>query len=318
LRVIGSMLVARFRLMPQSKAVIRVLHFSDVHVQESVFTIPPLELMGKRALAIGNLWLTRGRLFRESVPKLHALGRFAEEERVDFAICSGDYTAVGTEAEYKSVRRAIDSLVRAPLGFCTVPGNHDLYLADTVRHSRFERHFGDFTVSDWPEYATGGPYPFVRLVEDELAIVGVNSSRPNPSPFTSAGRIPDAQLAALERILADPRLGTRQVIVMTHYAPLRRDGTPDSLHHGLENASELTRICARPRVMIAHGHIHGRYCHPSVEGRPWIFCAGSTTQRDREGFWLYEFEPDRMLATPGNYFSGQYMLARADSIEVRL
>ena len=297
---------------------IRVLHFSDVHVQESVLTIPPGELLGKRALAMGNLWLTRGRLFKESVPKLHALGRFAKQAQVDFTLCSGDYTAVGTEAEYKSVRAAIESLTHAPMGFCTVPGNHDLYLADTLRHTRFERHFGAFTVSDWPEYTAGGPYPYVRLVSDRLAIVGINSAKPNPSPFTSSGYIEPAQLAALERMLEDPRLLGRQVVVMTHYAILRRDGTPDSLHHGLDNAAELVRICARPRVMIAHGHIHGRYAHPAVAGRPWIFCAGSTTQREREGFWLYEFEAERMLAIPGSYYGGAYSVARSEALEVVL
>jgi 3',5'-cyclic AMP phosphodiesterase CpdA len=299
--------------------VIRVLHFSDVHVQESVFAVPALEMVGKRALAVANLWLTRGRLFKESVPKLHALARFAQAERVDFAICTGDYTAIGSEAEYVSARAAIEGLTRAPLGFCTVPGNHDLYLGDTLRDARFERHFGEFTRSDWPESAVpGGPYPYVRLLGDSLAVVGVNSSKPNPSPFTSAGFVPPAQLEALARVLSDARLAGRQVIVMTHYGILRRDGRPDSEHHGLLNAEALVALCARPRVMIAHGHIHGRYCHPQVDGRPWIFCAGSTTQREREGLWVYEFDAERMLAIPGRYYGGEYMLSRSDALEVRL
>lgn len=301
------------------RAVTRVLHFSDVHVQESVLSVPPREMVGKRALAVANLWLTRGRLFKESVPKLHALARFATSEKVDFSICSGDYTAIGSEAEYVSARAAIDGLTRAPLGFCTVPGNHDLYLGDTLRDTRFERHFGEFTSSEWPEYCVpGAPYPFVRLVGDSLAVVGVNSSKPNPSPFTSAGYVPPAQLDALARVLDDPRLQHRQVVVMTHYGILRRDGSKDSEHHGLLNADALVAVCARPRVMIAHGHIHGRYCHPQVEGRPWIFCAGSTTQREREGFWLYEFERERMLAVPGSYYGGEYTIARSDALEVRL
>ncbi|MDB4975264.1 MAG: hypothetical protein JWN48_3605 [Myxococcaceae bacterium] len=298
---------------------LRVLHFSDVHVQESVLSVPPRELVGKRALAFGNLWLSRGRLFRESVPKLHALARFAEREQVHFTVCSGDYTAVGSEAEYVSVRAAIEGLTHAPHGFCTVPGNHDLYLADTLRDGRFERHFGSFTRSDWPEYAVAGsPYPYVRLVSDSLAVIGINSAKPNPSPFTSAGHVPSAQLAALARLLDDPRLLDRQIIVMTHYAILRRDGSPDSEHHGLDNAEELVRICARPRVMIAHGHIHGRYCHASNASRPWIFCAGSTTQREREGFWVYEFEAERMLAIPGSYFGGEYSITRSEALEVTL
>jgi 3',5'-cyclic AMP phosphodiesterase CpdA len=278
--------------------------------------MPTRELLGKRTLALGNLFLTRGRLFKESVPKLAALARFAEAEHVDFAICTGDYTALGTELEYVAARAAIEGLTKRPLGFCTVPGNHDLYLADTLRHTRFERHFGAYTQSDMPEYAVDGPYPFVRLVNDDFAVVGVNSAKPNPNPFSSAGRIPDVQIAALSRVLDDPRLGQRRVMVITHYGILRRDGTPDRNKHGLDNAAELVAACARPNVMLAHGHIHGRYAHPPVQGRPWIFCAGSTTQRDREGLWLYEIARDRMHAIPGVYFGGEYQLTRSETLEV--
>jgi 3',5'-cyclic AMP phosphodiesterase CpdA len=296
--------------------VIRILHFSDVHVQASAGSMPVSELLGKRALAMANLWLSRGRLFKESVPKLAALARFARAEQVDFSICTGDYTAVGSEAEHLSARRAIDELTRAPLGFCTVPGNHDLYLADTVRSGRFERHFGEFTRTDWPEYAVDGAYPYVRLVADELAVVGINSAKPNPNPFSSSGLVSAQQLTALARLLDDPRLAERRVLVMTHYGVLRRDGKPDSEHHGLENAEALVRICARPRVVLLHGHIHGRYCHPPTEARPWLFCAGSATQREREGLWLYELEGARMFAVPGGFFGGEYTLTRSETLEV--
>ncbi len=295
---------------------IRLLHFSDVHVQESVLAMPPSELVGKRTLAALNLWLSRGRLFRDSVAKLGALARCAAAEQVTFTLCTGDYTAVGSEREYRSARAAVAALTQAPLGFCTVPGNHDLYLGDTLRHTRFERHFGEFTRSDWPEYACDGPYPYVRLVADDLAVIGVNSAKPNPSPFSSSGRIPAAQLGALARLLDDARLTARWCIVITHYGVLRRDGRPDSAHHGLENGDEFLRICARPRIVVAHGHIHGLYCHPASANRPWLFCAGSATHREREGFWLYELRDGRLFAIPGRFRAGAYELARAEAREV--
>lgn len=295
---------------------LRILHFSDVHVQESVTTVPAAELLGKRALAFGNLWLTRGRLFKEALPKLEALARFVERERVELAICTGDYTAVGSEAEHQRARAAIDAIARAPLGLCTVPGNHDLYLYDALRDARFERHFGAFTKSDWPEYAIDGAYPYVRVVSDTLAVVGINSAKPNPNPFVSSGRVPAPQLEALARVLSDPRLAARRTIVITHYGVLRRDGRPDSDHHGLENVDEVMRVCARPGVIFAHGHIHHRYCHPPAEGRPWLFCAGSATQRDREGIWLYELDGPRLFAVPGSFAGGEYVLARSQALEV--
>src|SRR5262249_14115610 len=152
----------------------------------------------------------------------------------------------GSEAEYVAVRAAIAPLAARPLGFCTVPGNHDLYLSDTIRHSRFERHFGDLQHTDLAGSAVDGVYPFVRLVGRELALIGLHRARPTPNPFSSAGHVPQGQLEALARLLDDPRLSGRWVIVMTHYGILRPDGRPDSAHHGLNNAAALLRVCARP------------------------------------------------------------------------
>src|SRR5262249_21315840 len=143
------------------------------------------------------LWLMRGRFFREVPQKLAALGHFARAEAIDLALCSGDYTAIGTHAELKSARAAIAPLTELPHGYVTVPGNHDLYAKDALRDGRFERYFGDLQRSDFPEHAIDGGYPFVRLIGSELAVVGVNSARPN-SVVSSAGRVPDAQVAALE------------------------------------------------------------------------------------------------------------------------
>jgi hypothetical protein len=156
----------------------------------------------------------------------------------------------------------------------------------------------------------------VRLISDSLAVIGVNSAKPNPNPFLSSGLVSALQLEALARLLADPRLAARRVIVITHYGVLRRDGQPDSEHHGLENAAALVSLCARRGVVLLHGHIHGRYCHPATAERPWLFCAGSATQREREGLWLYELEGPRMLAIPGGFFGGEYVLTRSETLEV--
>ncbi len=294
----------------------RVLHFSDVHVQEAFGAMPVAELMGKRLLAAGNLLLTRGRLFQDVPMKLEALSRFARDERADLVICTGDYTALGSEAEYVAARKAMEPFLRAPLGFCTVPGNHDLYLADTLRDRRFERHFGALLTSDLPELAVDGAFPTVRLIGDRLAVIGLNSAKPNPNPFSSAGQIPEAQLAALEGALAHPALAGRWIFVITHYGILRPDGTPDSAHHGLANARELLRICTRARVALLHGHIHHRFAHAPTDEHPWLFCAGSATHRGREGLWIYEFQGERARAIPGRWDRERYILEHAQAVEL--
>jgi 3',5'-cyclic AMP phosphodiesterase CpdA len=297
--------------------VLRVLHFSDVHVQLPVLSAPVQELLGKRLLAGLNLWLARGALFAEVPAKLDKLAEFAAKQSIAIAMCSGDFTAMGTPGEHREARRQLEQLAAAAqLGLCVVPGNHDLYLPDTLRDARFETNFGELMRSDLPEHAVDGPFPFVRLVGAQLAVIGVNSARPNPNPFSSAGFVPRPQLAALARLLDDPRVAGRRLLVMTHYGILRPDGSADARRHGLENAQELLAVCARPGLMLVHGHIHHRYCHPAAPGRPWLFCAGSATHRGREGFWLYEFEGERARAIPGTFRAGQYALLQDQAVAI--
>jgi 3',5'-cyclic AMP phosphodiesterase CpdA len=286
----------------------RVLHFSDVHVDVPFHAMPVRELLGKRLIGGANLLLRRKRLFRAARQKLAALAQFADEHAVDLAICTGDYTALGTGPELVAARAAIEPLTRRPRGFVTVPGNHDLYMPDTLADRRFERCFGDLLGSDWPEYVVDDSWPAVRLYDAELAVITLNSARPNPQILRSSGRIPDAQIAAFARIVSDPRLAGRTVLIGTHYAPRRPDGSPDSWSHGLENAEELLGVAARlPRAAILHGHIHRRFHVQSALG-PHLFGAGSATHAGREGIWLYEVGSGRVHARPGAFAGGAYRL----------
>lgn len=288
---------------------LRILHFSDVHVDLPLSTLPWTTWLGKRALGGVNHALRRRKHFAHAVDKLAALARFADEQAVDFAVCTGDYTILGTAPELELAARSVEPLTRRPLGFATVPGNHDVYLGDSVREARFEKHFAKWMASDRPELATDGPFPFVRLVGDEVAVVGVSSARPNPEPWRSSGRVPDAQLAGLRRVLSDEAVRRRFVIVMTHYAPRLWNGRPDSLTHGLDNASELLAVIAElPRGCLLHGHVHRRYAVQEPGVRPWMLGAGSTTQEGREGLWLLEVGAAGARATPGTFREGHYVL----------
>lgn len=277
---------------------IRVLHFSDVHVPVPWGALPWRQMANKRLLGAANQWLRRRKRFARAREKLTALAEFARARRVDVGICTGDYTVLGTEPELCAARAAVEALVRMPLGFVTVPGNHDVYLRDSVRDARFERAFGDLLANDWPEYAVDSRWPLVRLFGESLAVVAVESARPNPEPWRSSGRVPEAQLRALSRVLVDPRMAERIVLVVTHYAARRRDGTPDRRFHGMENADALVDACgAHPRAALLHGHIHWRY-HLGLAGMPPMFGAGSATDAGREGAWLFEVEPGALRAVP--------------------
>ncbi len=301
---------------------LRILHFSDIHLEApSWFEVPPSDWLGKRIVGGLNLWLRRRAHHRDAPAKLDALHRLIEEQRVDLLVCTGDYTALGTWPELRFARRRIAPLAAsAPMGLLTVPGNHDVYLTDARRDRRFERLFWRWLHTDLPAWRAGdGPFPAVRLLGKHLAIVAIDSSRPNPQPWKSSGRIPESQLRSLSALLTGP-LASRYVLLATHYAPRLPDGRPDAWRHGLENAEALLEACciASGRLALLHGHIHHRFALRRPILPVDVFGAGSLTHAGREGLWLFQWDDaqQRGEAIPGHWSDGRYTLEPNEALRL--
>lgn len=287
----------------------RILHFSDIHLKLRLHQMPFSKWFGKRSIGALNLLRGRGKRFDDAEEKIRVLARFARDQEVDLVICTGDYTALGLEHELAHAREVVDPLMTAPKGFVTVPGNHDIYVADVVRQRRFQRHFSEAMRSDLPELCSDGPWPLVRLIGDEMALVAVNSARPNPQPWRSNGKIPAVQLSALETALTDARVHDRFVFVITHFAARLSTGLPDTKLHGMTNGEEFLAACrAISRGAILCGHIHKRY-HVPVDGVPGgLYCAGSATMAGRESFWLLDVVDGKVNAMPGYWNGDNYAI----------
>ena len=298
-------------------ALVKILHVSDVHLEDGFPGVPARSFLNKRIVGYANLRFRRRKAFLDAPAKVEAIAAFAKEQDVDIIICTGDYTALGTAPEIAYARKIIEPLTKAPLGFFTVPGNHDLYLRDTVEAGWWDEHFGAFMKTELPEYAVDGVWPQVWFPVDGLVIVGVNSARANPKPTHSSGRIPDEQLDALTKILDDPRLRERFVVIATHYAPRLANGKPDRPAHGLENADEFLHAsaCAGSGVIV-HGHIHWRYHVRAPETPLTMLCSGSTTHAGREGLWMLEVGNGTVTATPGTWDHSRYVLEPDGRIDI--
>lgn len=291
---------------------LRLLHFSDLHLGAPVRELPAADLAPKRLLGAANLLLRRQRRFRDAPEKIAALASFAERERIDAVLCTGDYTALGSVAELAAARQAIAPLITRRFGFATVPGNHDVYVESGALEQRFERAFAGLLVGDAPDLAVDGPWPLVRWLGDEAAIVCVNSARPNPQLWRASGRIPPVQLAALRRALSDVRLRDRFTVVATHHGPLRADGRADVFWHGLVNADALlAAVGPRPHTVLVHGHLHHAFALAATERRPALFCAGSATDTHGGAVWVYELERTSLRAFPATWADGRYVLDRS-------
>jgi hypothetical protein len=159
-----------------------------------------------------------------------------------------------------------------------------------------------------PEYCALGPYPFVHLKGDDVAIVGLHSAQEALFPSYAYGEVGRLQLDALAALIDDQRVRHRAVLVMLHHAPRRADGTPDTERHGLRDAEQLDSIVRGERFALLHGHIHTRFHLPATATRAQTFCAGSSTFAGREGYWIIDVTEGRIsgvMSTPTSPASAQ-------------
>jgi 3',5'-cyclic AMP phosphodiesterase CpdA len=288
---------------------VRVLHFSDIHISLGLGRVPVRDWPGKRVAGGLNLLRGRGRRFEDALEKLDRLAEFAISGEVDVVVFSGDFTAMGTRAEFAAARAAIETFVKSPAEFVCVAGNHDLYTRAVVRQRRFENTFEGLLDTDLPENRVDGPWPIVRLLGDDVAVIGLNSAKPNPVPWRSSGRVPPRQLEAVRAILARPEIASRFVFIVTHYAPCLADGGPDTPAHGLENAGEFLEVCAGvERGVILCGHVHETFRVRVPGVQPEIFCAGSATMHELEGFWMFDVEGGTIAARRGRWTGHAYQV----------
>ena len=199
----------------------RVLHFSDIHVGVSFRRMPLRSWPGKRMIGGLNLALFRRKEFRRADEKVEALLEFRAREGIELVLCAGDLTALGTRPEYRHARDLLAPMFEAPAGFLSVPGNHDLYMPEVRRRRRFREFFGDTMPTDRPDLVSDPPWPRVRLIDDDIAVISINSARPNPQPWRSSGYVPDDQ-PAFEAWLGRPFAHGLEHFELMLHLPVRR------------------------------------------------------------------------------------------------
>lgn len=267
----------------------RLIHFSDVHIRE-IFAPRELPRVGwRRAAAIFELEVCgRARRFGDSLSTLRRLVDAMTALEPDRVLFSGDFTAMATEREFTWAREAVAPLIDSGR-LSAVPGNHDRYTRGSVREGRFERFFGSLLQSDLPDAQGKGGFPFVHLIGESLAVIGLDTTRLAPLPGLAFGEIDRTQRELLARILDRDEVRRRAVAILLHHAPLNASGHADTPTHGLRGGSDLLRALKdRPRTSLHFGHIHQRYFLPANGSRPHLFNAGAGTMRPTPGFWVID------------------------------
>lgn len=239
----------------------KILHFSDPHVQLPRWRERRLRELGAlRALATVELWKGRGRDYDAALEVLRQIVRDADALRADLVVCTGDLTQLGLEEEFALAREAL-----APLGdrLVSIHGNHDRYPLGRGVNTLYEVYFP--------------PRPLPP------GFVALDSCGEVCWPVISQGRV----------ALRGEEL--RDKLVLVHHAPCRAGGRPDWPWHALRGARRLLRAAAEAGAeAILCGHLHERYEVPGGPGRPRVFCAGSSTERGKEGYFLYRLDAGRI------------------------
>jgi 3',5'-cyclic AMP phosphodiesterase CpdA len=239
----------------------------------------------------------RGITYRDASRTVGRILGALESHGADHLLVSGDFTGYGMPDEFIAARAALGDLGLSRARCSVIPGNHDTYAPDAIEQDYFGTHFGHLLDSDLPEYCAVGPYPFVHLKGDDVAIVGLHSAQKAVFPGLAHGEVGRRQLDALAALVSDQRMRHRAVLVMLHHAPRRADGSRDTNAHGLRDASAFEAIVRGDRFAVLHGHLHDRFHVPATASRPQMFCAGSSTMLGNEGYWLIDVTDGRISGT---------------------
>jgi 3',5'-cyclic AMP phosphodiesterase CpdA len=249
----------------------RVLHFSDPHVQLPNWRKRKLREFGPlRAIASAELWRGRGRNYDDALEVLRQIVRDADKLRADWVICTGDLTQLAMEEEFALAREVLEPIWNR---LSCIAGNHDRYPFDDGATNRL-----------YEQYFAGLQKP-----PGELSIIELDSCGPVCWPIVTRGRIEAAEMDSLPRRLAEARGCT---LVLLHHSPLRQNGRPDFIWHALKGARKLMDACAGAGAILC-GHLHERF---EARAAARIFCAGSSTERLKEGYWLYEISSGKIVS----------------------
>lgn len=258
----------------------RIAHLTDLHLLETGHAARAMrEKMRLSFLTLGRA--IDAELHRRRFEK--ALDD-AWKARADHLVISGDLTEDGLPEQFEILAEVLSESRWSPDDVTIVPGNHDAY----VEVHAFERALAG-PLSPWRRTSTPG-----AITELPNATVIALSTTIDQHWLRAAGRVGEAQLVLLERLLVAQR--HRPVAIAMHHPPMPW-GLQLRWIEGLLDVDSVAASLARhPHAHVLCGHIHkggDHYFRGGVE--PQIFVANAVVDHPSP-LRLYEAVGDRLYA----------------------
>ncbi len=269
-------------------------HLSDLHATPvRPGSVGPL--LNKRFFGWLSWKLRRGRYHRGDV--LEALIDDLRRASPDHVAVTGDLTNISLKAEFPAATEWLERIGGADR-VSLVPGNHDAYVA--MRRANAWDHWTPYMKSDAAGGAPDGATPWqdefpCLRIRGCLALVGVCSAWPT-APFRASGRVGEAQLRRLERLLHELADTPLFRVLLIHHPVV-----PGIVarRRALSDAPALCDVIERVGVdLVIHGHTHRRRILSAAGPRGPIPVVGVRSASDRGGrsgrraqYHLYEIEP---------------------------
>jgi 3',5'-cyclic AMP phosphodiesterase CpdA len=295
---------------------IKLAHFSDVHLTTPALGWRVRDLFGKRASGWVNVQMFgRGHRFRFANVVVESLLREFHARPFDHLVFSGDATTMAFESEMTEAAHRL-GVWDATLPPCiAVPGNHDLYTYGAVRKRVFE-----FAFSAWQQGERADPdhtYPFAKKV-GHVWLIALNSATANFWPWDATGKVGAAQLDRLRALCEKLDAGPR--IVVSHYPLLTRARKPEAKWHRLKDWRETRDAVAACGVSLwLHGHKHAWYILPAGADLPFhCVNVGSSAQEKLWGYHEYSIDGEKLSGLRRVYDPAEDRFADGEAFELDL
>lgn len=279
---------------------LRLAQISDLHLPCWPARWRKRDWTAKRLAGWLNMrWLFRSEVFDLAETVARALVRDIMSRRPNAVVLCGDVACLGFEEEFAMAASILRPLFENFPGVA-VPGNHDHYVAESVRSQAFERHFAPWQQGSRLDEAV---YPFL-LELDSVALLAINSAQATVWPWDTRGQIGAQQMKYMENLLASAAGRCRSFLLVTHYPLLRANGSPETYFRRLVDAESLAELLARHRALAwLHGHRHHPYLlAPEVHRGFALICSGSATQRRVWSYYELEWREQTLLAQRRAYW----------------